>query len=362
MRSFLICVTALMLGMAARPASAKLDVLSSTPYRGAIVVNAADGAVLFEDRADAIGYPASVLKLMTLLVIIEKVEAGSLRLTDRVTVTAEAAKMGGSQVYLKEKETFAIDELLDALMIQSANDAAVALAIHVAGSRDAFVQLMNQKAQALGMKNTRYLSPHGLPPSADQTPDTTTARDLSLLGLELAKHPMAFRYTSTKERGFRNDTFGMRNHNNLLGVVQGVDGFKTGFFRAAGFSIVATAQREGVRIIAVVLGSEDRKLRDQKATELLSAGFLAVPRPAQPAAAGGAPPAVTPAPSNAAPSADEVNAALAVDEEIDDPAPVKSDGGWWKLGVGIAAGAVLALGLNALLRRPTDLKKNLLRR
>ena len=324
--------------------AAKTEQLATTPYRGAIVVNAADGAVLFEDNADAGAYPASVLKLMTLLLVVEKVDAGAVRLGDRVTVSAEASKMGGSQVYLKQGEVFTVDELLDALMVQSANDAAVALSQHVAGSRDAFVQMMNRKAQALGMKNTRFISEHGLPPGADKDPDVTTARDLALLGRELARHPLVFRYTSIKERGFRNDTFIMRNHNNLLGVVDGVDGFKTGFFRAGGFSILATAQRDGVRIIAAVLGSENRLQRDEKTKELLAAGFLAVPRPPP------APPVVEPPP---APAPEEPEPVLE-DEE--------TSGGGWKIAIGLIAALILAAALTAYLRRPRDLKKDLLRR
>lgn len=261
-------------------AAAKLESVARDPWRGAIVVNAADGSVLFEDNADAVGYPASVLKLMTLLLIVEQVDAGLLRLGDRVRVSAEASRMGGSQVYLKEGEVFTIDELLDALMIQSANDAAVALAQHVAGSREAFVRWMNERAAQLGMTRTVFVSEHGLPPSEGQMPDTTTARDLAKLGIELSKHPLVFRYTSIRERGFRNDSFIMRNHNKLLGEVEGVDGFKTGYFRAAGYSILATAKRNNVRIIAAVLGSENRLVRDQKARELLALGFSKVPKPA----------------------------------------------------------------------------------
>lgn len=356
MRLFHFIAAALLLGATTFSASAKIETLSATPYRGAITLNAANGATLFEDNADAIGYPASSLKLMTLLIIVEKVESGAIRLGDRVIVTAEAAKMGGSQVYLKEKETFAVDELLDALMIQSANDAAVALAIHVAGSRDAFVRLMNEKAKALGMKNTHFVSPHGLPPSSDQAPDTTTARDLGLLGLELAKHPLIFRYTSTKVRGFRNNTFEMRNHNKLLGTVDGVDGFKTGYFNAAGYTIVATAQREGGRIIAVVLGSENRNVRDQKATELLAAGFLAVPRPAVVETSVESP--ATNAPSTKT----EMLNTLALSEEDTPELPEQGNGGWWKIAAGVIAGAILALVIVRFLKKPTDLKKDLIRR
>ena len=194
-----------------------------------------------------------------------------------VQVTREAAKTGGSQVYLDPKEQFPVEDLLYALMVQSANDAAVALATHVAGSKEGFVALMNKKAQELGMKDTHFYSVHGLPPSEGQKPDETTARDLSILCRELADRPEALKYTGTKERGFRENTFIMRNHNHLLGQVDGCDGFKTGYFEAAGFSMAVTAKRGGVRIIALVMGSKDRKVRDAKASELLAKGFSIVP-------------------------------------------------------------------------------------
>lgn len=251
---------------------------SRTPYLGAIAVDAASGIALAEDAADAQGYPASVLKIMGLYVILEKVDKGQLRLDDMVMATAEAANTGGSQVYLKEKEKFTVDELLYALMVQSANDAAVALAIHVGGSKDGFVQMMNEKATELGLKNTRFNSVHGLPPSAGQLPDTTTARDLATLARALiTRHPSALKYTGTKKKGFRNDTFGMQNHNPLLETYQGCDGLKTGYYRLAGFSIVATASRNNQRAIVVILGSADRKIRDAKAAELLNRAFTSQP-------------------------------------------------------------------------------------
>ena len=252
--------------------------ISKAPYLGAIVVEAGSGKVLFEDNADVKAYPASVLKLMDLLIILEKIEQGALKYEDPVTVTAEASKMGGSQVYLKENEVFTVDELLFALMIQSANDAATALAIHVAGSKEAFVEMMNQRAKELGMNATSFESVHGLPPGAGQKPDVTTPRDFSILCRELAKHPKVFEYTSVRQKGFRNDTFGMQTHNHLLGNFEGCDGFKTGYFKSAGYSIAATAVRNGVRVIALVMGSEGREVRDAKAKELLAKGFLAAPR------------------------------------------------------------------------------------
>ena len=246
------------------------------PYQGAIVVDAADGTVVFEDRADELGYPASMLKLMDLLLILEDVERQRLQWTDPVRVTAEAARIGGSQVYLAEGEVFTVEDLTYALIIQSANDAAVALAIHIAGTVAAFVERMNAKARELGMSRTVFYSVHGLPPSAGQQPDVTTARDMSKLCLALARRPDAFRFTRVPLRVLREGTpkrFEMRTHNNLLLSFPGCDGFKTGYFRLAGYSIAATAQSEGARAIVVVLGSPTKEGRDTVARKLLAAGL-----------------------------------------------------------------------------------------
>ena len=253
-----------------------ITTVSKDPYISALVIDADTGKTLIDENSTLEAYPASVLKMMVLLVVLEQIEKGALDLSDMVQVTPEAARMGGSQVYLDPKEQFPIEELLYALMIQSANDAAVALAIHVSGSKESFIALMNERAAALGMNDTRLHSVHGLPPSKGQQVDTTTAKDLSILAMNLAKRKETFKYTSTREREFRNGEFIMRTHNNLLKNVDGCDGFKTGYFKAAGFSIVATAKRKGVRLIVVVLGSKDRKVRDAKATELLTKGFSKV--------------------------------------------------------------------------------------
>ncbi len=273
-----------------RAAPTKKRVISENPYIGAIVVDNATGKVLFEDKADAQGYPASVLKLMDLLIVLEKIEQKQLTLQDPVTVSAKASHIGGSRVWLAEKESFSVDDMLYALMVQSANDVAVALAETIAGSTDAFVELMNKRAQELGMTHTVFHSVHGLPPGAGQEHDVTTPRDFALLSREVLKHKDALRYTSTRERPFRpNDKKHMvimRNHDHLLGTVEGVDGLKTGYFTDAGYSIALTAERKGQRVIVIVLGSVDRKVRDAKAAELLAKGFLALPAP---------PPAPTPA-------------------------------------------------------------------
>ncbi len=254
-----------------------IQAVSADPYRSAILLNASNGEVLFEKNADVTIYPASSLKLMVLLVILERIEQGHLQLDDMVQVTVEAYKMGGSQVYLDPKEQFSIEDLLYALMIQSANDAAVALASHVAGSKEDFVGLMNKKAAELGMKKTTFYSVHGLPPSNGQKVDISSARDFGILCRYMSTKPEVFKYTSTKVRDFRGGEFIMRTHNHLLKQVDGCDGFKTGYFTKAGFSIAATAKRGGVRIIAVVMGSKNRKVRDAKAIELINKGFAMVP-------------------------------------------------------------------------------------
>lgn len=251
-----------------------IPTISKDPYIGAIVVDADSGKILFEDNAEAKAYPASVLKLMDLLVILEKIKEGYVKLDEKITVNAEASKIGGSQVYLKEGEVFTVQELLYALMIQSANDAATALAIHIAGSKEGFIELMNEKAKELGMNNTVFNSIHGLPPSKGQEPDITTPKDIAILCRELLQHPETLTYTSIFKKGFRNDTFTMQNHNHLLTSYDGCDGLKTGYYRSAGYSIAATAKRKEARVIAVVLGSVNKKIRDRKAAELLSKGFM----------------------------------------------------------------------------------------
>jgi D-alanyl-D-alanine carboxypeptidase (penicillin-binding protein 5/6) len=255
--------------------------ISKKPYIGAIIVDADTGATLFEDKADAPGYPASTLKLMTLLVTQEQIDAGKVRLDDTVKISVEAYKTGGSQVYLDPKETFPVEDMLYAMMIQSANDASVALAEHVAGSKEAFVELMNTRAQQLGMKDSRFASVHGLPPAAGQRNDISTARDMARLARELCKHPAVFTYTSATYRQLRAGTakpFDMRTHNPFLKEgVAGCDGFKTGYTATAGWSIVVTAKRNGHRVIVVVLGSDDRKMRDAQARELLNKAFAHLP-------------------------------------------------------------------------------------
>jgi len=263
-------------GQQSRVSRQRLPSVSKNPYLGAIVIDAATNKVLFEDNPDVKGYPASVVKLMNFLIILEALEAKEISLQDKITISAEVAKIGGSQVYLKENEVHTVDNLLYALMVQSANDAAVALAIHYKGSKDEFVKLMNKRARELGMHNTSFNSVHGLPPARGQLPDISTPRDITKLSREVLKHSNALHYTSTRQRLFRagDQPFIIRNHNHLVSNFEGCDGLKTGYFRAAGFSIAATAKKNGNRAIAVIFGSVDRKIRDAKARKLLSQSLM----------------------------------------------------------------------------------------
>jgi D-alanyl-D-alanine carboxypeptidase (penicillin-binding protein 5/6) len=267
-------VAVLLLSVPARAQRAEIPERTATPYLGAIAVETETGDVLFENNADAPAYPASVIKLLTLLTVLEAADSGQLSLQDAVTVSAAASRMGGSQVYLKEGERFTVDELLYALMVQSANDAAAALAEHVAGGRSNFVLRMQAIARRLGMTNTVVCSEHGLPPESGQDPDITTCRDLAKLCCALAKRADVFRYTSTYERPFRDGSFVMRNHNPLLKSYPECDGFKTGYYRKAGYSIAATAQKHGAnRVAVVVLGCQDRLERNRTTEELLNRAF-----------------------------------------------------------------------------------------
>jgi len=256
--------------------STAIPMRTADPFVGYVVVDAEVGEILDQKNGDAQAYPASIVKLMDLLIIVEAVEKGEHKLDEQVRVTAEASKIGGSQVYLKEGEVFTLDEMLAAMVVKSANDVAGALAIHMAGSTGGFVARMNDRAKQLGMTSTRFGSVHGLPPDMKkgQEVDSSTPSDIAKLCLEIVRHPLAMKYTSTTFRKFRNDTFELRSHNYLLGKVPGCDGLKTGFFDEAGFSIAATALRNGKRVIAVVMGSKSRQTRDQRAAELLETGFV----------------------------------------------------------------------------------------
>lgn len=252
-------------------------------YKGAIIMDAATGSVLFEDNADLVSAPASMTKLMTFAVLDDLLRSGSLTLQTPIRVTVADSSMGGSQVYLDPRETFPVEELIYAMMVQSANDAAHALARGAAGSIEAFVERMNAKARELGMTHTTFRSPHGLPTANRKVADgdLTTPRDFALLSRYLLLKTDVLKYTSVHERPFgsppRAKPFNMVNHDNLLGKVAGVDGLKTGFTNGAGYCLAATAQRNGRRVIVVTMGGETSLSRDGKVIELLERGFTLLP-------------------------------------------------------------------------------------
>jgi len=284
---------------ARKDATRSAELSDQTAFKGAIVLDVATGQTLFEDRANYIGPPASVTKLMTFLLVHDRLGRGDLTLQTPINVTAEAAKTGGSQVYLAEKEIFPLEDMLYALMIASANDVATALAIHLAGSKTAFIATMNSRAQQLGMTDTTFRSPHGLPPAsrANADSDQTSPRDLAKLSLHLLRTTNVLTYTSVKLRTFRPGPkkIDMVNHNHLLGKVAGVDGLKTGFTRGAGFCLAATAIRHGRRVLVITMGSPDSKTRDIKIAELIERGFAALPATITPLPSAAEPP-IKPAP------------------------------------------------------------------
>jgi serine-type D-Ala-D-Ala carboxypeptidase (penicillin-binding protein 5/6) len=243
------------------------------PYKAFIVVEAETGMVIEGDNVHQKCRPASITKLMLASVVMEKLNNGQIKLDDKVTVSPEASAMGGSQVYLKPGEVFSLDEMMRAVMVASANDAAYAVAEFVAGSRNAFVDMMNEKAKQLNMVDSQFHSMHGLPPSKDQEPDVSSPADLAILARELVRYPQLLIWTSLKTEPFRDGTLIMRNHNNLMNRFSGMDGLKTGFYREAGYSIVATAKRNDLRMIAVVMGSPAAKIRDGIVDEKLKKAF-----------------------------------------------------------------------------------------
>ena len=245
----------------------------SAPYSAAILMEPETGTILFEKDAHIPWQPASMVKMMTTLVVLEQIRDGQIGMDEEVSTSRWAARMGGSQVYLKEGEIFTVRELLRAVMIHSANDAAAALAEYVAGSPEAFVDLMNDKAEQLGLKETQYNSVHGLPAEPGQEEDRMSAYDLALLGRELLLFPKAAEWAATSQAPFRDDTFLLFNPNQLLQRYRGADGIKTGYHKQAGYCVTASAQRGDLRLIAVVLGTEQRSQRFLSTTRLLNRGF-----------------------------------------------------------------------------------------
>ena len=327
-----------------------------SPYVGAIAADAATGRIIFSDSADRKAYPASVTKLMTALLVLEDVEQGKYKLTDRATASVRATFEQPSGVGIKPGQSMTIDDLLMALMVKSANDAAVVLAEHAAdGDLLKFIARMNARAKELGMAGTQYDSPNGLPPyDAKRRPkkwrhgyDSSTAADILKLAREVVKHQKIFKYTSTKIATVT-DGAGQPlkavNHNNILvkdkqkilnekGESE-VDGLKTGYIDAGGSSIALSGTRDGHRAIVVVLGAASTKERDQHARTLMIRALAAVaapPKEVTPPAAAAAkdtpPPAQDVQPPAAAPETAKPTEATPKPTQDATPPPVSSSGG-----------------------------------
>jgi serine-type D-Ala-D-Ala carboxypeptidase (penicillin-binding protein 5/6) len=246
----------------------------AAPYAAACAMEPSTGTVIFEHDMNRPWPTASLAKMMVMLIVAKKITDGSLKLTDKVTTSAAAARMGGSQVYLKEGETFTLEEMMQAVVIHSANDATYAVAEYIAGSADACVQMMNQEATTLGLRNTHYYTVHGLPPAAGEQADVASAYDLAVIAQKLVAYPDILRWSAIDTTGFRNGSFQLRNTNHLVRTYPGCDGLKTGFYYQAGFNVVATARRNGLRVIAVVLGSPRKEENFGAAATMMSQGFL----------------------------------------------------------------------------------------
>lgn len=237
------------------------------PFQALIVMEASTGKVLEEINPHLRHPLASVTKLMVACIVMEKLESGANQLTDMITVSAASSKMGGSQVYLKQGESFSLEDLMKAVMVASGNDAAHAIAEHIAGTTEAFVEEMNKKAKILGMNDSDFHSVHGLPPGVGQIEDVSSCYDLMLLSRELLKYPKLLEWTAIQTEPFRDGAFIMNNHNKIIGKLPGTDGFKTGYYAKAGFNVVATAKKDGLRLIVAVLGSPSARIRDSIAIE-----------------------------------------------------------------------------------------------
>lgn len=238
--------------------------------KSAILIEAETGKVLYAFNENEPLPIASITKIMTMLLVMEAIDTGKINLTDKVTVSAHASRMGGSQVYLKEGEIFTIEELLKAVAVHSANDASVALAEAVAGSEEAFVAMMNEKSQELGMKNTKFLDCTGLTDEGH----FSTAYDIAIMSRELlVKHPRIIHYTTIWHDTFRDGTFDLDNTNKLVRRYRGTTGIKTGFTNAAGFCLSASAERNGTKFISVLLGAKSNDTRFSESARLLDYGF-----------------------------------------------------------------------------------------
>lgn len=256
------------------------SILSSITYeegmnvdaKSALLVEPVSGTVLYEKNSEEKFAPASVTKIMTMLLAIEAVDNGSITLSDKIVCSENAKNMGGSTMLLDTGEVRTVEEILKGIAIASGNDAAVAMAEYLGGSVDNFVSIMNKRAKELGMVNTNFKNCNGLPEEGHYT----TAKDISIMSLELLKHPSILKYTGTYMETIsegRKSPIELVNHNKLVRFFDGCDGLKTGYTEEAKYCISATAVRDGVRMLAVIMGAPTYKVRNRDASMLMNYGF-----------------------------------------------------------------------------------------
>lgn len=264
--SYICCLDAY-----ASPADAAIPELARLDCASAVLMEAETGRILYEQNADEALPPASVTKVMTLLLVMEALEDGALTLDRTLTASEKAASMGGSQIFLKVGEEMSVEELLKAVVISSANDAAVVLAEAVAGSEEAFVALMNKRASELGMNNSHFENTNGLDDTV--TKHVCSARDIAIMSRSLISYERILEYSSIWMDSVRGGAFGLTNTNRLVRFYKGATGLKTGSTSKAGFCISATARRDGMHLIAVIMGAPTRDIRNAEAVKLLDWGF-----------------------------------------------------------------------------------------
>ena len=246
----------------------------SVAGKSALLMDVSTGTVLYESNAHERLAPASVTKIMTMLLIMEAIDSGRIGWDDPVTASETAAAKGGSQIYLKAGETLSVSDMLKSIAVSSANDCACAMAEHLAGSEEAFVSMMNTRARELGMMDTTFVNCTGLDDGADAVDHRTSAHDIALMSRELLRsHPDIKKYTTIWMDTVRDGTFGLSNTNKLVRFYNGATGLKTGFTSGAGYCLSATAQRDGMELIAVVMGADTSQNRNNACKQLLDYGF-----------------------------------------------------------------------------------------
>lgn len=253
-----------------------LNVLAEEDFasngKSAILVDNLSGKVLYEKNADEKLAPASMTKLASMLMVMEAIDNGNLKFEDKVTISEEAANMGGSQVFLQAGEVYTVYDLLKSVAIASGNDAVVALAEKIGGSQSGFIDMLNKRLKEIGATNTNFVNAHGL----DAEGHYSTARDMSIIARELLKHPKILEFTSIYEEYLeKNDgsRIWLVNTNKLVRFYDGVDGLKTGFTKTAGYCLTATASKNNFRLISVVMGEDTSENRSSDTVKMLNYGF-----------------------------------------------------------------------------------------